>query len=74
MMKELKEIINSINLSDEIEAKLPDDQHIGYTLISLVIDKYSLRMGIPTREAWKMMYSIAMAVCDDLGEYGEDTT
>lgn len=70
MSNELKEIIKTIDLADEIEGMLPDEQHAGYTIISMVIDKYSQRMGIPTRKAWKMMYSIAMAVCDELGEYG----
>ena len=68
MRNELKEIINILNLADEIEEMLPDEQHAGYTIISMVIDKYSQRMGIATRTAWKRMYNIAMAVCDEVGE------
>lgn len=70
MWNELKEIIKTLELADEIEEMLPDEQHAGYTILSLVIDKYSQRMGTPTRKAWKMMYNIAMSVCDELGEYG----
>lgn len=70
MRKELKEIIEILDLADTIEGMLPNEQYAGFTILSMVIDKYSNRLGIPTRKAWKMMYNNAMAVCDELGEYG----
>lgn len=70
MWNELKEIVKTLELADEIEGMLPDEQHAGYTILSLVIDKYSHRMGMPTRKAWEMMYNTAITVCDQMGEYG----
>ena len=65
----LKELLYNANLADKIVELLPDEEHNGYTILSMAIDKYSSRIGRSSREVWKMMYTVAMAVHDEDGDY-----
>lgn len=65
----LKEILYDERRVNEILDLLPDEEYNGFTIISMVIDKYSKRIGRSSREVWKMMYTIAMSVHDEEGDY-----
>ena len=65
----LQEILSDLDTVDEILKLLPEDRYNGFTIISSVIDKYSNKVGMSSREVWKMMYTIAMTVHDEMGDY-----
>lgn len=65
----VREIIQDLDTAEKIEKLLPADSHRGFTIISAAVDKYSLRVGMGSREVWKMLYSVAMAVHDEQGDY-----
>ena len=65
----LRELLQDTVTVDKIVDLLPDEPHNGYTILSMAIDKYSGRVGRSSREVWKMMYTIAMAVHDEDGDY-----
>lgn len=65
----LKEIMSDLDVTDKILELLPDERYHGFIIISAVIDKYSNKVGMSSREVWKMMYTIAMTVHDELGDY-----
>ena len=67
--KFLQEIMSDVDLVDKILELLPEDSYNGLTVISTVIDKYSGKIGMSSREVWKMMYTIAMTVHDEMGDY-----
>lgn len=67
--KFLQEIMSDVDLADKILELLPEDSYNGLTVISTVIDKYSGKIGMSSREVWKMMYTIAMTVHDEMGDY-----
>lgn len=67
--KFLEEIMSDLETVDKILELLPEDRPNGLTIISAVIDKYSAKVGMSSREVWKMMYTIAMNVHDELGDY-----
>lgn len=67
--KFLQEILSDLDTVDEILKLLPEDRYNGFTIISSVIDKYFNKVGMSSREVWKMMYTIAMTVHDEMGDY-----
>lgn len=67
--KFLEEIMSDLDTVDKILELLPEDRYNGLTVISSVIDKYSAKIGMSSREVWKMMYTIAMTVHDEMGDY-----
>lgn len=67
--KFLQEILSDLDVVDEVLKLLPEDRYNGFTIISSVIDKYSKKVGMNSREVWKMLYTIAMTVHDEMGDY-----
>lgn len=65
----LHEIMSDLDITDKILELLPEDRYNGFTIISAVIDKYSNKVGMSSKEVWKMMYTIAMTVHDEMGDY-----
>lgn len=65
----LKELLYDARRIDEVLDLLPDEPHNGFTILSVVIDEYSKRVGMKSREVWKMLYNIAMVVYDEEGDY-----
>ncbi len=65
----LREILYDERRANEILNLLPDEEYNGFTILSMVIDKYSKHIGRSSRGVWKMMYTIAMAVHDEEGDY-----
>lgn len=72
-MQQLDDFMEDIRKSDKhadvFVSELPEEPERGLAEISMVIDKYALKLGRSSWSVWEMMYEVAKKVHDKMGDY-----